>query len=166
MKWNEKTKSWKLSNIEIRNWNNNIFKFHTIKDSSFYVDDIVPAIIKKDFVNPDEMNYWELSSFIQKLKNKGLKYNRWSVNKHFKTAFACSSLIMVLFGITLSIQNPRSNFTSGVGLSIIVIFLYYLLIKVGQTLGFNSIIPPFLSMWLVNFIFLFLGSYLFINSRT
>ena len=87
-------------------------------------------------------------------------------SKHFKTAFACSSLIMVLFGIALSIQKPRSNFANSIGLSITVIFLYYILIKLGQTLGYNNIINPFLSVWMVNILFLILGVNLFIKART
>ena len=123
-------------------------------------------IIKQDFINPEEMDYWELSNFINKLKNKGLSYHRWSVNKHFKTAFACCPFIMILFGIALSIQKPRNNLTSGVSLSILVIFLYYLLIKSGQTLGYSGILSPFLSIWMVNFLFFTFGIYLFIKSKT
>ncbi len=34
-----------------------------------------------------------------------------------------SAIIGVLFGIVLSIQRPRTSFTTGIGLSILVIFL-------------------------------------------
>ena len=166
MIWNETDENWNFKNIEIRDWNNNDFKYYTLKDTSFNIKDISPNIIKKDFINPEEMNYWELVGFIKKLKNKGLSYNRWEVNKYFKTGFACSSFIMILFGILLSIQKPRSNFSTGIGLSIMVIFLYYLLIKAGQSLGYNNVLSPFISIWMVNIIFLSVGSYLFINSRT
>jgi len=166
MKWQENINAWALTDIEIRSWENNTYSYSYTKDSIIIIEDISPSIIKKDFLKPEDMNYWELTSFIKKLENKGLSYNRWLVNKHFKTAFACSPLIMILFGIALSIQKPKSNFTLGFGLSIIVIFLYYLLIKAGQSLGYNNILPPFLSIWLVNFLFLVFGSYLFIKSRT
>ena len=73
---------------------------------------------------------------------------------------------LILFGIILSIQKPRGGHASGIGLSIIVIFMYYLLIKFGQSLGYNGVINPFLSVWMVNFIFLFIGTYLFTKSRT
>jgi len=166
MIWNEKNEMWNFKKIEFINWKENKYHYRTIKDTTFKIQDVTPEIIKKDFINPEEMNYWELSLFINKLKNKGLAYNRWAVNKYFKTGFACSSFIMILFGIVLSIQKPRSNFASGVGLSMMVIFLYYLFIKAGQTIGYNNILSPFASIWIVNFIFLTIGSYLFINSRT
>ena len=166
MIWDNKNKKWKFNDVSLRTWNNNEYKYHTISDTSFQIKDINPEIIKNDIIDPEEMNYWELKKFIIKLKDKGLDYNRWAVNKHFKTGFACSSIIMIIFGIVLSIQKPRSNFATGIGLSMAIIFLYYLFIKAGQTFGYNNILPPFLSIWLVNFIFLFIGAYLFINSRT
>ena len=57
-------------------------------------------------------------------------------------------------------------YANGIGLSIIVIFMYYLLIKFGQSLGYNNILNPFLSVWMVNFIFFLIGTHLFIKSRT
>ena len=166
MKWSKLGKEWILNNAEIRTWSNNIYQYRSIRDTIISIKDITPEIIKKDFINPEEMNYWELDDFIEKLKNKGLAYNRWAVNKHFKTGFACSSFIMVLFGIVLSIQKPRTNFSTGIGLSIGIIFLYYIFIKAGQSIGYNNILSPFISIWSINFIFLSIGVYLFINSRT
>ena len=166
MIWNEHEKSWEFKDVNLRKWINNHYKYSSLLDTSFQIKDINPEIIKSDIIDPEEMNYWELKDFIFKLKDKSLDYNRWAVNKHFKTGFACSSIIMIIFGIVLSIQKPRSNFATGIGLSMAIIFLYYLFIKTGQTIGYNNILPPFLAIWLVNFIFLFIGTYLFINSRT
>ena len=100
------------------------------------------------------------------LKEKGQNYSKWLVNKHYKTAFACIPFIMILFGIGLSIKKPRSGYALGMGLSLIIIFLYYVLIKFGQSLGYNNVVSPFISVWLINFIFLFLGAILFIKART
>ena len=166
MIWIEDKNMWYLKNLNLREWNGNILTHSSKRDSTMVIADMNPEIIKKDNINPEEMNYWQLSSFIDKLKNKGLKYNRWSVNKHFKTAFACTPFIMVLFGISLSITKPRSNYTTGIGFSIVVIFLYYLLIKAGQSLGYNQIISPFLSVWFVNILFISFGTYMFLKSRT
>ena len=166
MIWEKETDNWKLKQIKIRNWINGKVFFTNKSDSLMNIKDLSPSIIKKDNINPEEMNYWELSSFINKLKNKGLSYTRWSVNKFFKTAFCCSSLIMILFGITLSITSPRSNYTTGIGLSIVVIFLYYLLIKLGQSLGYNAVLSPFLSVWFVNILFIIFGAFMLLKTRT
>ena len=113
------------------------------------------------------MNYWELDEFITKLNainDKGI--HKWEVNKHYKTAFSCIPFIMVLFGIALSIQKPRSGYALGMGLSLIIIFLYMVLIKFGQSLGYNQIVNPFLSVWFVNFLFLSIGLVLISKVRT
>ena len=81
----------------------------TFKNKTLYISDINPSIIKKDFVQPEEMDYWELSNLILKFEKNGIDATRWLVNKHYKTAFACVPLIMVIFGVALSIQKPRGN---------------------------------------------------------
>ena len=166
MIWDINSKAWNFKNCTIREWKNNKLKFHSIKDTNLTIKDIYPEIIKKDFVKPEEMDYWELSAFIKKLQDKGLDTTRWLVMKYYKTAFACIPFIMVIFGLALSIQKPKSNRALGMGLSIIVIFLYYCMILFGKTLGYNNILPPFLSVWIINIIFIIFGSFLYFRART
>ena len=85
---------------------------------------------------------------------------------HFKPAFACTSILMVLFGLSLSIRKPQSSLSIGIGISIIVIFLYYAGIKTGQSLGYKGVLTPFVSVWLPNLFFFLSGLYIFKNTRT
>ena len=85
---------------------------------------------------------------------------------HFFWGAILSFILMILFGIGLSIKKPRTHYATGIGLGIIVIFLYYLGMKLGQTLGYNKILNPFMSVWFINFIFLSIGSWLFVKIRT
>ena len=166
MIWNEGENSWKLEFCNIREWKNNDFIFYTLKDTTLFIKDVNPEIIKRDFVKPEEMDYWELSAFIKKLENKGLSTTRWLVNKHYKTAFACIPLIMIIFGLALSIQKPKSSHALGIGLSIIVIFMYYALITFGKTLGYNNILPPLISVWSINLNFISIGTFIYFKART
>ena len=166
MIWEESSNSWELQQCQIRKWNNNSLIFRSINDTTISIEDVTPEIIKKDFVKPEEMDYWELSDFIHKLENKGLSTNRWLVNKYYKTAFACIPLIMIVFGLGLSIQKPRSSHALGIGFSIIVIFMYYALITFAKTLGYNNILPPIISVWSINFMFLSIGTFIYLKART
>ena len=65
-----------------------------------------------------------------------------------------------------SIPFSLKKFSTGIGFGIAVIFFYYLGIKMGQTFGYNQILSPFLSVWFVNILFLSLGGYIFIKTRT
>ena len=61
--------------------------------------DFTPTDLIQSTVKPEEMNYWELNQFVNKLSKNGVKDPRWAVNMHFKIAFACTSILMVIFGI-------------------------------------------------------------------
>ena len=118
--------------------------------------------LNKKLPDAKELSYWELQNLSKKRPDEiSLK-----VDYNFKIAFSFTSLIMILFGIGLSIKKPRTNYTTGIGIGIIVIFLYYLGIKFGQSLGYSKTLSPFASVWIVNFIFLGSGIWLFSRIRT
>jgi len=100
------------------------------------------------------------------LAKNGIKNIRWNVNMHYKLAFAFTSFIMILFGLSISILSPKNNFTMGIGSSILIIFIYSVGIKLGQILGYKEILSPWFSVWSVNIIFILLGMYLFKISKT
>ena len=166
MIWNNQINSWQIPFYTKRIFKKNKIDFSSIsKDTSLNLN-FSPIDLTKESVKPEEMNYFELLDFVKKIKSNGLKEPKWEVNLHFKSAFACSSFLMILFGLSLSISKPRSNIGIGIGLSIFTIFLYYAALKFGQALGYKGILNPFLSVWNANFIFLFIGLYLFSKSRT
>jgi LPS export ABC transporter permease LptG len=166
MKWSNDNAMWIIPEYTTRSWIDGKLQIHhSLQDTSIQFD-FTPDDLTQEFVKPEEMNYWDLKQFVDRLISNGIHDPRWEVNLHFKTAFACSSLLMILFGLSLSIRKPRSNLAVGVGISIFVIFLYYAGIKFGQTMGFKGILPPMLSVWGANIIFLCIGLYLFVKTRT
>ena len=166
MIWNNEISSWQIPYYTKRIFNKNQIHFSSIpKDTSLSLN-FSPIDLTRESVKPEEMNYFELLDFVKKIKSNGLKEPKWEVNLHFKSAFACSSFLMILFGLSLSISKPRSNIGIGIGLSIFTIFLYYAALKFGQALGYQGILTPFISVWNANFIFLIIGLFLFSKSRT
>ena len=166
MRWDPDKKHWILANYSIRNWSNDTLIFNKSLQDTILKLHFTPTDLTQSTVKPEEMNYWELKQFVNKLEQYGVKDPRWAVNMHFKPAFACTSILMVLFGLSLSIRKPRSSLSIGIGISILVIFLYYASIKTGQSLGYKGVLTPILSVWLPNLIFFITGLYLFKNTRT
>ena len=166
MRWNSDEKHWIIPNYSIRDWSNDTLIFNkSLQDTILHLH-FTPTDLTQSTVRPDEMNYWELKQFVIKLEQYGVKDPRWAVNMHFKPAFACTSILMVLFGLSLSIRKPQSSLSIGIGISIIVIFLYYAGIKTGQSLGYKGVLTPFVSVWLPNLFFFLSGLYIFKNTRT
>jgi len=166
MIWDNTINSWKIPYYTKRNFNNNSMNYLSIKNDTILKLNFSPIDLVKESIKPEEMNYFELNEFVKKIKSNGLKEPKWEVNLHFKSAFACSSFLMILFGLSLSVNKPRSNIGFGIGLSIFTIFLYYAALKFGQALGYKGIISPFISVWNANFIFLAIGVFLYSKSRT
>lgn len=161
-----KEKRWITKGISKRNINNNmisnVFKNDTIsifnEDGSFFTESDLNDLLP----DSDQLNYWQL----KKISLKRPEDVKIKVDYNFKFAFSFTSLIMVFFGIGLTIRNPRKSSTSGIGFGIITIFLYYIGIKFGQSLGYSKTLTPFYSVWGVNLIFLFIGAWFFSRIRT
>ena len=166
MQWNDEKHSWIIPSYTIRNWNNGKLNFTSHSQDSIMYSEITPIDLTRETGKPEEMDYRNLSEFVSKLKRNGIYEPRWAVNLHFKTALAGTSFLMVLFGLSLAIRKPRSSLAIGLGASIGVIFLYYAVLKFGQTLGYKGVLNPFISVWGPNFIFFLIGSYLFIRMKT
>jgi len=166
MKWNAEYKYWTLPTHYTREWEGEDLSFHKSEKDTILTLNFTPTDLTQSTVKPEEMNYWELKKFVNKLEQHGVKDPRWAVNMYFKPAFACTSFLMILFGLSLSIRKPRSNLAVGIGISIFVIFMYYAAIKTGQSLGYKGSLSPFLSVWIPNLIFFLSGLYLFKNTRT
>jgi lipopolysaccharide export system permease protein len=166
MRWNSDVKHWSIPNYHIRRWKGDSLLYSkSIQDSILQLN-FTPTDLVQSTVKPEEMNYWELKQFVNKLEDYGVKDPRWAVNMYFKPAFACTSILMILFGLSLAVRKPKSSLTVGIGISIFVIFIYYAAIKTGQSLGYNGTLSPLLSVWFPNLLFFLTGVYLFKNTRT
>ena len=86
---------------------------------------------------------------------------KMKVRIYEKITLPFSCIVFSLIGSTLGIkQNIRSSKSQGFGLSIILIFLYYLTCFVFSSMGVIGLITPFLSAWIPVFIFLGFGTLL------
>ncbi|WP_071515660.1 LptF/LptG family permease [Geitlerinema sp. PCC 9228] len=60
--------------------------------------------------------------------------------------FACVAFALV--GTMLGMKPDRTSKATGFGISVVVIFSYYLLMSIGDALGLSGAIPPALAGWL------------------
>lgn len=101
--------------------------------------------------DPKEMSFLELLKYIRCRRSKGVDTRREEVDLWFKTAFPFANLFLVLVGTPLAARNLRSG-GSGVGLSILLMFVYYVLLATGKALGDGGKLTPFLGAWAPNIV--------------
>ena len=76
---------------------------------------------------------------------------------YLKLLFPLSNLIMVLVGAPLALRGSRAGKASGVGLAILLAFLFFSLLRFGQTLGHSGSLPPLPAAGLADFLFVAIG---------
>lgn len=101
-------------------------------------------------IKPDEMRFLELWRFIQKVRNSKGEVQRWLTDFHMRIAFPVSNLFIVLLAAPLSYNRRKKSLAVGFGLCLIICFLFFGFIKLGQTLGQNNSMPPIMAAWLGN----------------
>src|SRR5437867_6841536 len=99
------------------------------------------------------MSVGELQEQIRQLKEHGkgrADWGRYSVEFHKKFAIPAACLVFGLLGLGLSLGSKKEARSAAFGLSILVIFVYYVLIRLGEQAGDTGLLSPFLSMWGAN----------------
>jgi len=167
MVWIDSLSMWKLKNYSIRNFNEYGMEDSVIISSEDTLLNVAfkPEELVQQYKSPEELNIYELNSRIIKLRENGVNTTRWEVAKQFKLSFAFTSIIVMLFGISLSVMNPTGGLSLGAGMSIFVIFSYYAFIKFGQSMGIKAVLSPIVSAWMGNVLFIIGGIVLLFSVR-
>lgn len=114
-------------------------------------------IIKKQ-LKPDELNYTELSDFIDSQIKGGQDAARAQVDFYSKISFPFSNIIIIVFGISIATgTRKRRNLAMQFGISILASFIYLGFVKFSQAFGYNGDLNPLLTAWLANIFFLLFG---------
>ena len=95
-------------------------------------------------------------------KTKEISVIKWiEFHKQFSIPLAC--VVFVIIAMPLGITFQRSGKAMSIGLGIIIVFIYYILLTMGETLGYKRIIGPATSMWVSNAVLLVIGLFFFIK---
>ena len=109
---------------------------------------------------PEEMSYWELREYAEKVRLEGYDNTRYLVDMHIKLAFPFILLIMMLIGMPVPLIQNRVRTPLSVSIGMGICFLYMLLFGFSRSLGLSGVLPPLLAAWLANMVFFLLGIYL------
>ncbi len=163
MEW--KDNHWLLQKGKIRFFKDDtervvVFEDTVLADLNIQPDDLIE--LQK---MPEEMGYAELSDFIAELKSIGADARKWIVERHLKVAMPFANFIVVLLGAPLAARRRRGGISLNFGVSLLVTFIYFIIIRVGQVLGHQGTLNPVLGAWLGNLVFLSIGLYTLLAVR-
>ncbi len=125
-----------------------------------------PGDFARQQKKPEEMDYAELSGYIQRASANGEDVTRNLVDLHLKISFPFTCVVIFLLGAPLGAATRRSGRASAFGLGVLICFVFYGSVKAGQALGWNGILAPWLGAWLAMFLFGGLGLLLLRRAHT
>ena len=115
-----------------------------------------PAQLQRSTRRPADMSAHELYEYIK----DGADLPELWVLFHLKTAVPWACVIMALLGAGFgATRRGRSGGGVGFGISVVIVFAYYVVMSLCRALGEAGNIPPFVAGWGPNIVFFVLGIY-------
>ena len=116
---------------------------------------LTPEQISRSTAKPDDLSCVELLKYIQVLKAQGQNLDPLWVSFHLRFAVPFACVILALIGSSLGVRQLRKGGTGvGFGQSILIVFVYYVFMSMGRSLGQTGYMPPVVGAWLPNIIFI------------
>lgn len=131
----------------------------TFQEQRVHIDER-PLQFAQSGRRPEEMTTTELRKYIKLAEQSGQKFNGLLVSLYQKYAIPTVCFAFALVGAPLGIRRQRTSNALGLGLSILIIFAYYVFLFVAQALGQTGTLPPWMGAWLPDIVTIGVGGYL------
>ncbi len=119
-----------------------------------------PREVSWEQKEPDQMTLGELRGYIEILERRKQPTGPMWTEIFMRFAIPLASLVFALVGAPLGTQRQRSGSSIGLGISVLVIFVYYAIIAFTSGLGKGGVFPPFLAAMSSNIIFFIAGIFM------
>jgi lipopolysaccharide export system permease protein len=127
------------------------------KQEDFKETQIEVAEAPKDFAlqdkDPEDMTAIETLKRIKRLRTLGVPTGREEVALQTKLALPFAHLVVIALGIPFALRSGHKGKVQTFGYALVVAFLYWGTVSIGQSLGEQGHLPPWFAVWMANFIF-------------
>lgn len=114
----------------------------------------------------EELSYLELRQRITDLSRKGIDASNYFVDLQLKLALPFTSLVFACVAIPLAGRVQRHPSLAAIVLTGLATgFGYWVTLALSNALGESGVLPPVVSAWAANVIFLFVGVAIFLTSE-
>jgi lipopolysaccharide export system permease protein len=113
-----------------------------------------PKELHERLLKMDEMTNPELARRIDQKRQSGQDVSQDLVDYSSRYAMAFTSLIVVLFGVPFASKKKRGGLSFEFSIAIAIAFVFLTFTKISQTFGYTGQVPPLLTAWLADGLFL------------
>ena len=109
---------------------------------------LTPRTVLDRYLQPDQISFWELPTFIKKMENVGIPVRGHWVQFWTLLFLPLSMIAMATLGIAFSQTRQRRNYSFGFKFSIGIVtcFASYFTINMFNALGATGVLPPVLAI--------------------
>ncbi|HGJ64287.1 TPA: YjgP/YjgQ family permease [bacterium] len=153
--WSEYT--WHLKRGVIRTLKDGVWQEESFKQKDIIVQ-VDPEIMVKGSENIQSLSISELAKLIEYKKKTGQTIRKDLVNFYGRLSFPMACFVMALLGAPLFVMFGRSGIAVGFLITIFISFIYWgMALAIFEAFGNNGKLPPFISSWMANIIFISAG---------
>jgi lipopolysaccharide export system permease protein len=112
---------------------------------------------------PEDMNFRELRSYLAAIRDQNVSskaLHDLEVDLYNKTSIPFASLVFTLVGTPLALRRLRGGTSVGLGLSVLIIFTYYIVWHGMTIMAQGGHLPPAMASWAANILGLLVGGVL------
>jgi len=161
--WDSNT--WVFRDVNLYNLGGRETPFYQSSFEELSIDlNRTPTDILREGRNPEELSLKELGNYIESMIRQGVvpqtKIREWQGKYFLKIATPFSCLLFPLIAAPLGMNPQRGSSTVGMGLSMVMVFIYYFLTTIAVNVAQTGFLPPYVAAWIPNFVFLVAGIWL------
>lgn len=109
---------------------------------------LTPRTVLDRYLQPDQISFWQLPKFIEKMRNIGVPVRGHLVQFWTLLFLPLTMIAMATLGVAFSQTRQRRNFSFGLkfSLAIITCFVLYFTVNMFNAMGATGALPPMLSI--------------------
>lgn len=161
IKWDTTDNTWKVHNYYIRNFGDSIhdISYGKLIDTALT---ITPEDFKRRLKSIETLDYFELNDFIEEqILHGNENINAYLIEKYKRLAAPFSTFILTLIGISVSSRKVRGGTGLNIGIGLMLSFSYILFMQIATQFSINGNVPPLLSVWIPNILYLIIGLFVY-----
>ena len=166
-RWDSRVNRWLFENGWVRS-----FAGETVESYQPFVLTTFPDIheqpqyFKKEDRQSQEMNFSELSTYIDDLRQSGFDTRRLAVQLNRKIAYPVVTLVMAILAIPFALATGKRSGVTGFAVAILLAVAYIGVASLFEAMGNVNTLPAGLAAWSPDLLFTFAGAWFLLRTPT
>ena len=166
--WDEQRKMWLFTNGGIYELDSNYLTENYVNFKHYQMSlSSAPLELAQKSRDPFQMNIFQSLDYLRIIAHSGdeKKISMFQVRTQQKMAFPFICIVFSLIGSALGIRPQHLARGTSLGITVMIVFLYYLFGFLIGALGLVGVVSPFMAAWLPNILGLMIGGWLLVKNN-